>query len=503
MSYSPTGTTAGTAAAGNDTRITGAATSGALAAETSRAEAAEALLLPLAGGTVTGALTVNGELTQGGTIASTGAAGFKLPINGPMRPVPYRVATWAQLFQTGHGWTTSGAGIGSGSNLNDTSTFIKGTQCATVVTAGNGSQAALSLVGGTSQNLTNKMIRLTFNVADITHLQTLAFYVGSGSLGSNFVWQPFTSTPSSLNWVQSGEWVSVCISWADLYGSAGYTISAAGAPSTRTGFTDMRFAIYDDGTGQPVTVHLQAVEILPDTGATFPNGVCSITFDDSYENVYTLGRPIMDTYGQQGTLYTIQDQVGQSGCLTLPQLLSVQNFSGWEVAGHAYTLAAHNAGYQTLTADQVNTELRNLKAWLVSSGFPTDSFAYPNGEFAATTDNVPVDQIVSQYFATGRTIVSEVNEVWPPPMPMRLKCITGVSSFAGGVPVSSIVATGGALERCAQQGAWLQIALHQIVTATPTATTQLLQSDFQALMAAISSYGMPVLPVSTVTRFYS
>ena len=80
--------------------------------------------------------------------------------------------------------------------------------------------------------------------------------------------------------------------------------------------------------------------------------------------------------------------------------------------------------------------------------------------------------------------------------------VTGVSSFAGGVPVSALTAANGPLVRCAQQGAWLQISLHQIVTSTPASATQLLQSDLSALLAFISSLGMTVLPVGTVIRCY-
>jgi hypothetical protein len=74
MSYSPTGTAAGTVAAGNDSRITGAATATALTAEAARAEAAEALLLPLAGGTVTGALAIDGNTTVSGELSLNSGA---------------------------------------------------------------------------------------------------------------------------------------------------------------------------------------------------------------------------------------------------------------------------------------------------------------------------------------------------------------------------------------------------------------------------------------------
>jgi len=270
-----------------------------------------------------------------------------------------------------------------------------------------------------------------------------------------------------------------------------------------SGMTDFQFTVLDDGAGA-VTFHLQSLEIVPDTSATFPNGVVSITFDDSYQSVYDLARPYMDNLGFRGTLYTIADVVGSSGTYqTLAELKQMQQYSGWEVAGHAYTALAHNAGYQTLTSAQVRAEMRSLKAWLITNGFPADSFAYPGGHFEATTDGVPVDSICREFFTTGRTIVSELQESWPPAMEPRMRAKTAISSFSGGTAVSTITATGGPLDRCLNDGSWYQICLHQILASGLTAATQILQSDFQTLMDAIASRGIPVLPVGEIARYYS
>ena len=188
--------------------------------------------LSLLGGTLTGPLDMDGNPLTGlpdGTAADGAAtygqllavASADLPVLGPSRPVPWRAASAIKtIFAAGHGWVTTGAGVGS-ANLNDTTTYLRGTQCATVTTNGSGAQAALSLVAGPAMDLTGKMIRLTFKVDNITHLATLGFYAGSSGFGSNFLWQHFTATPGSLNYIQSGEWVTVCLSWADLYGAAG------------------------------------------------------------------------------------------------------------------------------------------------------------------------------------------------------------------------------------------------------------------------------------------
>jgi hypothetical protein len=435
--------------------------------------------------------------------------GFLLPAPQPVsRRAAWRAATWQQIFQTGHGWTAGGGGLGS-SNLNDTSTFIRGTQCASVTTNGTGIQSQIRSVAVAPPSLVGKMIRLTFKVDNVTHLGHIAFYLGTSSFASFFQWIVHTHSgvAGQQNYVQSGEWVTVDLQWADVVTASGtFTISSHGVPSVQSGFTCMQFATYDDAGGA-VTVHLQAVEIVPDTTPTFPTGVVSICFDDSFQSMFTYARPAMDVLGYRGTLFTIQDVIGSSGTyLTLTQLQQLASASGWDIQGHAYTDVNHQAGYNTLTALQVQNEMRWLRAWMLSKGFPGDIFAYPHGTFGLTSDGVPVEQIAMQYFAAARCIISETAEVAPAAaMPFRLKSVTGINDGAalGGTTVASLVATGGLLDRCVSDGSWLILTFHQIVTGTPTDSTMCTQAGFQTVMTAISTFGIPVLPVADVLRNYS
>jgi peptidoglycan/xylan/chitin deacetylase (PgdA/CDA1 family) len=432
----------------------------------------------------------------------TAAPAYLLPSPPPVsrRPEWRPATTFAQLFQTGHGWTATGSGV-STSNLNDTSTFIKGTQCATITTAGNAAQANFRSPAFSAVSMTGGALRLTFKIDDVTHLDYITFYLGSSSFTNFFLWQPTTHSASAQNYVQSGEWVTMTVPWANVQSASGsYSVSSAGVPSTTTGFTCAQFAVHDDGAAG-VTVHLQAVEIIADTVNTFPGGVVSVVFDDSYEDVFTYARPKMDSYGYRGTLYTIASSIGAFGSLTVSQMQQLQTISGWEIAGHAYSLAAHNAGYDTLTALQVEDEMRYMRAWMLSNGFPADNFAYPQGNFSQTTDGVPIDQICGQYFSTGRSIISEVAETFPPAMPFRVRSKTGISS--AGTAVSLITATGGPLDRCQLDGSWYIITLHDVITTTVTTSTQISQTDFTTLMDAINSRSIPVLPVGDVIRYYS
>ncbi|WP_405620249.1 polysaccharide deacetylase family protein [Streptomyces sp. NBC_00076] len=463
--------------------------------------AADVGAVPSTGGTVTGDLDVTGRLS---------AAGFALPAipQAASRPA-WRTASWSQIFQTSHGWTATGSGVAS-SNMNDTTTYCRGTQSAQVITTGTGAVANVRKLASALPDMTGKALRLVFRVSDVTHLNQINVQVGSASLANYFQWRLHTHATTAENQVLSGEWTVMTLSWADVRSAAGtYSINANGVPSTTSGFTDLLIQVVDDNTAAPVTVNLQAVEIISDSSETFPGGVVSITFDDSYASQHTYARPKMDTLGYRGTLYTICDVIGAtpSTYLSLPQLQSVQNMSGWEVAGHAYSVATHNAKYNTLSASVVEDDIRRTRLWMIANGFTSDSFAYPGGWFSRTTDNVSIEALTCRYFSSGRGISSaDTLESFPPPAPFRMRSITGIGSLAGGAArglPANLTGTGGSLDRCQAESNWTILTFHEIVTGTATTTNQCSQADFNSIMDAIAARGIPVLPVGSVLRRYS
>jgi hypothetical protein len=67
---------------------------------------------------------------------------------------------------------------------------------------------------------------------------------------------------------------------------------------------------------------------------------------------------------------------------------------------------------------------------------------------------------------------------------------------------TKLTGAGGLLDRCQLNASWLILTFHQIVTGSVTDPTQCSQADFQTIMAAISSRGIPVVPVGDVIRNY-
>ncbi|MEV7318866.1 polysaccharide deacetylase family protein [Streptomyces sp. NPDC093970] len=439
--------------------------------------------------------------------ATAGAApsdGLAVPPFAPTGRRPrFRRATWSQQFQAGHGWSAQGAGTAS-SNPVDTAVFTRGSSSVRVTTTGTGVQSSVRRTGMAPMDLTGRMIRLVFRVTDVTHLGKVVFYLGRGGLKDFYSWRVHTRTANPAEYVQSGEWVTVHLQWADVSAASGaYTLSASGDPSVRSGFTDMSFAVYDDA-GAPVTYNLQAVELVPDTTSVFPKGVVSVTFDDSQVSVHDLARPVMDSLGMPGTLYNIAEAVGTGGFVNIAQMRSLQDFSGWEMAGHAYANAVHTAGYPALTAQQADDDFRKLREWLVGNGFTSEHFAYPHGEFQKTTDGVPVDLLAARHFTTARSIISETVESYAPAMPYRLKAVTGITdgTGVGGTALAGVTGAGGALDRCARSGSWLVLCLHKVVAGTPVASTEISLAGLRQLMTGIQDRGITVLTVQEAMAYY-
>lgn len=472
--------------------------------------AASGTYVDASGDTMTGSLTLSGSAGLSVAGASTftsrvlGPTGHAYGTIAPSRTHPlWRTPSVSHQFQTGHGWTANGA---ASSNLNNTSVFVRGTQSASITTDTVQGSANLQKFAMSSMDLTDKMIRLICRIDDVSKVGSLNFFVGTSSLANNFKWRLWEIGGSS-QLGSNGEWITLTFGWSSLNSASGsYSISSTGVPSTTSGFTDFR--VQAIGTsGNAYTLDVQAVEVIDSTSATFANGVVSIVFDDGNQSVYDYAKPAMDTYNFPGTNYIIVDNLGSSGIITSSELRVMQDMCGWEIGLHAYSLTVHNNRYTSYAAAQVDDDIRNGKMWLVGNGFRGESIAYPGGEYQTTTDGVGVDSIAARYFNTGRTILFQTGfptETFPAGMPMRMRAVSSISSTQTGANnPTTLISAGGLLDKCQLNGGWLILVFHKLVTGTATVSTECSQSDFQAIMAAINSRGIPVVPVSDVYRHFS
>jgi hypothetical protein len=422
------------------------------------------------------------------TVGGGGGGGDGSYVSAAFRPRPAypQASKVITRFTAGHGFTTSGAGVGS-INLNDTAGQLAGyAQCVTLTTAGNGSVANITNTAVTSFNAAGSALRLRVQVAQVSRLLELDVFVGDTGFANYYKWTPVVGGASQL--LTDGDWVTLQLSWHDAV--------VTGTP-TRSACTALQVTAYD--TGAATQVRVQSIELVPDASALFPNGVVSICFDDSWDSALAGARKL-GQYGYNATECVIVDALGTTNYLTLAQLRALHEEHGWEIAAHANTGADHAAGFTGLTAAQVEADIVAQRTWLTDRGLrDADGFAYPRGLLGKTSDGQPILDSLRDRFAYARTTHSSTaGEVLPPAEPFRLRGISDISSFAGGVPASAFTtSTSGHLDRCKTQKSWLILVFHKIAV-SPAATTEITQADFDAIVDAIATKGIACMAVADV-----
>lgn len=422
------------------------------------------------------------EANDTGDVRGEGAASSSFR-GRPVWPQPSTVIT---RMRSGHGFTAGGVGVGS-SNVNDSTNMLAGyTQCASITTAGNGGAAALNNTTVTSFNATSSALRLRVQVTDVSRLVEMAVFIGDTAFTNYWKWSPVVSGASQL--LTDGDWVTLQLSWHDAV--------ATGSPN-RAACTAVQVTCFD--TGQPTTFRIQSVELVPDATAVFPNGVVSICFDDTWNSALEAAKKLSQ-YGYNGTEFVIVDAVGTTNCLTLDQLRALHDEHGWEIAAHAQAGANHALGYTGITRDQADTDVVSQREWLIANGFrDSDGFAYPRGFVGETTDGYPIIEMLRDRFAYARTTHSSTaGEVLPPSDMMRLRGMSDISGFSGGVTAAQFTtSTTGHLDRCKAQRSWLILVFHRIV-ASPGTTTEITQTDFDTIVDSIASKAIPCMAVGDV-----
>ena len=121
----------------------------------------------------------------------------------------------------------------------------------------------------------------------------------------------------------------------------------------------------------------------------------AITFDDGWESVFTIARPILDRYGYKATLYAVTGRIGTEGYVRTDQLKLLGD-AGWCIGSHTQT----HPVLPKLDEDQVYDELAHSQLWLIENGFINGSrhFAFPYGGY-----NRSVLRIVQSLYDTAVT----------------------------------------------------------------------------------------------------
>lgn len=394
---------------------------------------------------------------------------------GATRPSHPPVSSWITTFQPGHGFSNFVSSLTSVTD--DTTNFTLGSQSLAAVTKTDNSGGSIQRTGIPAFDATGKSLVLVAKASEVANLTELILFAGNDSFTAYYQWTVQDGDVEAQRFFRSGEWAFITLSFADA--------AVIGSPN-RAALTSLRLRTRSL-TGTSITVNWQGVGLSPEQTA-YPNGVVSISFDDSLGDTYTAARPVLDKYGFAATAYLIIDVIGTPTYMTLDQCRRLEAINGWDMAAHAWTLADHGTGLANLTTDALIADLSRMRAWLETNGFRgTRHLAYPLGNFSTAMIDV-----ARRYFESGRTVDKrQRHETIPPPDPFKLRSPSLTNSM---MPSSIWTAE---IDRAFTNKTWLHLTFHGVVTSSP-GTNQILLSDFTTIVDYIASKGMPVRTVRQV-----
>lgn len=428
-----------------------------------------------------------------GTTAPTDGATDRwvIDLNGSPSPLPPglrgrpRTAqpkpTVITSFASGHGFFSSGPGT----EADYTSDYVMGSQCLRVVTDGAGGvhYSKKNSISPTI-DITGKQIRIWVKIPDLNDLAnilTMTVYLGSDNVVSNYISKEFgfLGSPSQRHFIAAdNDWTGITLSLGEFTTAGSPTLSAINSVWLRV----------SDKNGSPVTVLWGGVELIPQPSA----GVVSFTFDDGIVSQYTEARKKLSQYRFPATAYIIRDLIGTSGYMSLGQLAGLQDLHGWDIASHADTVVNHNkaSGFASLTAAEIDAELRGIRGWLARNGFrAANHFALPKGEHNST-----VYKYVRRYFASCRTTYSLSRETFPPADYNKLRVLNVYEDTT-----TASIAT--AVTRAINNKEWLILLFHDLVSnPTASSTTQYSITKFGTIVDDIATQGISVRTISDVVE---
>jgi peptidoglycan/xylan/chitin deacetylase (PgdA/CDA1 family) len=123
---------------------------------------------------------------------------------------------------------------------------------------------------------------------------------------------------------------------------------------------------------------LAAVREALDQRAPLPERRVVLTFDDGYEDNYTVVFPRLRRYGFAATFFVVTASVGTRDHLTVPQIREMAQ-AGMEIESHG----VHHVDFSLLSLDDARRELRQsrkaIEGW---TGRSVTFFAYPAGRYS-------------------------------------------------------------------------------------------------------------------------
>jgi peptidoglycan/xylan/chitin deacetylase (PgdA/CDA1 family) len=366
---------------------------------------------------------------------------------------------------------TNGGGAAAGTGtitLADTADFVLGSSSVKVTSGGTGSYRFWQIAPAIT-DFTAKTPRIVFKIPDYTNLNELSIYLGDSAM-TNY-WKANLDNLGARDTqkvTRQGEWSVLDIARSDF--------SAVGAPDWAN--IQLARVYFADKNALATTVQINSVGAAADP-AGLPNGAAVFTFDDSDQTHYTMAKPYLDKYGAPGVAFPILANIGAGG-LSVAQLKTMRDMSGWEIGGHAWDTAEHTAGFIGLTAADVRTKFDRIKTQTAAYGFTADNFAWPNGDCDAVAESV-----AREYWSVARGTQPGIQPAtWTKPMNLK-----GVAEATFSNAIAKAKASKGVAI----------FVIHRLVASAPTGN-DVLESNFQGAVDACIAQGVPIMTLNGVLK---
>lgn len=411
-------------------------------------------------------------------VGNVGATDLRLA--GKLPVARARSLTHITSFQSGHGWTASGALTNA---MNDGTTFAMGAQSANIVSKTDGSAATITKTGLSIDVSTTKQFRVLLRVDNVDNLNGLYLYVSSDTMTANFWAVPIQTVNAdpSVKWLKNGEWKWVTV---NLGG-----VAPTGTPNSGA-IDSLRFRLVSLA-GTSCTLRVQAVQVM-ERKSFASGGVVCFTYDDSYRAQFTTAKVHLDKWGFPATAFTITSNVkdgdkGNATWMTTQMLKDLRKYSRWEIAPHAYSLANHarafcaatntqngtTYGTNPLSSDELDRDITKQLEWLANNNL-TEGFVghcYPQGRFNATVEDIMARRVA---YARAMTGTSNGCETIPPADPYAIRSYT--------LDNTTVLATvQGIIDQVAANGGLAVFCIHDIV-ASPSTSTQVSTTNHSGIV---------------------
>lgn len=379
-------------------------------------------------------------------------------------------------FISPHGF---GLGSANGTQTNDTTNYIRGSQSLKLTTVGNGT-ATFSLKTNISPtiNLTGKQTKIWLMVDKPLNISQLFFYFSSDNVVANWV----TVKPSNdVTCLKPNVWECLTFSFK------GRDTQTTGSPIL-TAINSVQIRVVDDGT-TPVNLNINEIALFPAPSSA----AVSITFDDGYISQYTVAKPILDVYEYAATAYIIPDRIinnPNSNYMSLANLHTIEDL-GWDISNHTYDhpyLTTDPDSGITLTTSQVEAEFYKAKKYFIDNGFikGIHDLALPHGAY----DDTIVLPVAKKYFRSVRTIVNQA-ETFPAANRFKLRTLYVINTMT----VTTVKA---AIDAALANNEWLILVFHDIQTTTASQDIQYLSADFKSIIDYLNTSNATIKTVADI-----